>query len=242
MEIHKPRSVHSFREFLSELGVVVLGIVIALSGEQLIEHMRDGHKASEARTGIRDEIGMNIAVLLSRSSTQSCIDQRIDEIGRLLDASDTTNYVAPLWLGRPQIWEMLHARWQVVSQAGRAPLLAPEEQAGYGFVYALFADVAADEDREQLAWARMRALEGLAHPSEAMKAELRLALQEARLTNWDIKNLNRGLQSRAAQMAIPKQAMPRQQPDSGICFPMSTPRAEALNRLTAGTGYRVEEP
>lgn len=126
MEIHKPRSVHSFREFLSELGVVVLGIVIALGGEQLIEHMRDNHKASEARTGIRDEIGMNIAVLLSRSSTQSCIDQRIDEIGRLLDASDGANYVVPLWLGRPQIWEMLHARWQVVSQAGRAPLLAPE--------------------------------------------------------------------------------------------------------------------
>jgi len=214
MEIHKPKALHS-------------------CGEQLIEHMRDSHRAAEARAGIRDEIGINIAVLLSRNSIQSCIDQRIDEIGRLLDASDGANYVAPLWLGRPQIWEMLHARWQVVSQAGRAPLLAPEEQAGYGFVYALFADVAADEDREQIAWARMRAIEGLVHPGEAMKAELRLALQEARLTNWDIKNLNRGLQARAAAMAIPKQAMPRQQPDSGICFPVNTPRAEALNRAEA---------
>jgi transposase-like protein len=36
----------------------------------------------------------------------------------------------------------------------RVPWLAPEEQAAYGFVYALFADVAADEDREQIAWAR----------------------------------------------------------------------------------------
>jgi hypothetical protein len=242
MEIHKPKAVHSVREFLSELGVVVLGIVIALSGEQAIEHMRDSHRAAEARNGIRDEIGMNVVVLQSRNSAQPCIDQRIDEIGRLLDASDGANYVAPLWLGRPQIWEMLHARWQVVSQAGRAPLLAPEEQAGYGFIYALFADAAADEDREQIAWARIRAMEGLPHPSEAMKAELRLALQDARLTNWDIKNLNKGLQNRAAGMAIPKQAMPRQQPDSGICFPTSTPRAEALNRLSAGAGYRVEEP
>jgi hypothetical protein len=69
-------------------------------------------------------------------------------------------------------------------------LLAPEEQAAYGFVYALFADVAADQDREQIAWARLRTLEGLAHPSVTMRDELRLALQEARLTNWDIKNLN----------------------------------------------------
>jgi hypothetical protein len=84
----------------------------------------------------------------------------------------------------PQIWEMLHARWQVVSQSGRAPLLAPEEQAEYGFVYALFADVAADEDREQIAWARLRASEGLPNLSATMRDELRLALQEARLTNW----------------------------------------------------------
>jgi hypothetical protein len=160
MEIHKPKAVHSFREFLSELGVVVLGIVIALSGEQLIEHMRDSHRAAEARKGIRDEIGMNIVVLQSRNSAQSCIDQR-------------------------------------------------------------------------------RAMEGLPHPSEALKAEVRLAWQDARLTNWDIKNLNKGLQTRAAGMAIPEQTMPRQQPDSGICFPMSTPRAEALNRLSAGAGYRV---
>jgi hypothetical protein len=242
MEIHKPKAVHSLREFLSELGVVVLGIVIALSGEQLIEHMRDSHRAAEAREGIRDEIGMNLAVLLSRNATQSCIDRRIDEIGRLLDAADAANDVAPSWLGRPQIWEMLHARWQVVSQAGRAPLLAPQEQADFGFVYALFADVAADEDREQIAWARMRSMEGLPHPSDAMKAELRLALQDARLANWDIKNLNKGLQGKATQMAIPRQLTPRRQPDSGICFPMSTPRVEALNRLSADAGYRVEEP
>lgn len=137
---------------------------------------------------------------------------------------------------------MLHARWQVVSQAGRAPLLAPEEQAGYGFVYALFADIGADEDREQIAWARMRALEGLPHPSEAMKDEVRLALQEARLTNWDIKGLNREVQSKATELAVTKPAMPRRQVDTGICLPTNTPRAEALSRLSSAAGHLVDQP
>lgn len=242
MEIHKPKPVHNFREFLSELGVVVLGIVIALGGEQLIEHLHDNHKAAEAREGIRDEIAMNIAVLESRSAAQPCIDRRIDEIERLLGVSDGQNYVAPTWLGRPEIWEMLHARWQVISQSGRAPLLAPEEQAAYGFVYALFADVAADEDREQIAWARLRVLEGLPNLSGTMRDELRLALQEARLTNWDIKNLNGGLQTRATEMSLAKRPIPRVQPDSGICFPTNTPRPEALQRLSADAGHPVEEP
>lgn len=63
MDVSKPKPMHSFREFLSEIGVVVLGIGIALGAEQLVEHVRDSHKASEARAGIRDEIAMNIAVL-----------------------------------------------------------------------------------------------------------------------------------------------------------------------------------
>jgi hypothetical protein len=41
----------------------------------------------------------------------------------------------------------------VLSQAGRAPLLAADEQAPYGFIYALLQDILDDEEREQLAWA-----------------------------------------------------------------------------------------
>ncbi len=242
MEIHKPKPVHNFREFLSELGVVVLGIVIALSGEQLIEHLRDKHKAREAREGIREEIAMNIAVLESRSAAQRCIDRRIDDIAALLQTSEGSKYVEPTWLGRPHIWEMLHARWQVASQSGRAPLLAADEQAEYGFVYALFADVAADEDREQIAWARLRASEGLPNLSATMRDELRLTLQEARLTNWDIKNLNRLLQTKATEMSLAKRPAPRVQADTGICFPTNTPRSEALNRLSSGAGHPIEEP
>lgn len=36
MEIHKVRPAHSWREFFTELGTIVLGICIALSGEEII--------------------------------------------------------------------------------------------------------------------------------------------------------------------------------------------------------------
>jgi hypothetical protein len=69
-----------------------------------------------------------------------------------------------------------------------------------------------------------------------------LGVQEARLANWDIKNLNRMLQDKAAEMALAKQPMPRQQADTGVCFPMDTPRLEALNRLSTAAGESVDEP
>lgn len=37
MDIHKPKPIHNWREFLSEIGVIVLGVLIALGAEQSIE-------------------------------------------------------------------------------------------------------------------------------------------------------------------------------------------------------------
>jgi hypothetical protein len=101
--------------------------------------------------------------------------------------------------------------------------------------------VAADEDREQIAWARLRASEGLPNLSATMRDELRLALQEARLTNWDIKNLNRLLQTKATEMSLAKRPVPRVQAETGICFPTNTSRSEALKRLSTSAGYPVED-
>src|SRR3954463_14035841 len=37
MEIHRLKPIHSWRDFLKELGTIVLGITIAISLEQLVE-------------------------------------------------------------------------------------------------------------------------------------------------------------------------------------------------------------
>jgi hypothetical protein len=37
LDIHKPKPVHGWRELFSEIGVIVIGVVIALSAKQLVE-------------------------------------------------------------------------------------------------------------------------------------------------------------------------------------------------------------
>jgi len=39
MHIHKPKQLHGFSEFVSEIGVIVIGILIALALEQSLEYM-----------------------------------------------------------------------------------------------------------------------------------------------------------------------------------------------------------
>jgi hypothetical protein len=241
LEIHKPKPVHSLREFLSEIGVVVLGIIIALGGEQLIDHLRDRRLAAEARESIREEIAYNVAVLARRTAIQSCVDRRLDEVLQIIDAGGQPGYVAPTWIGRPQIWEMVHAKWQAASQAGRAPLLSDSEQAQFGMLYALFADIAADQDREQTAWTRLHALEGLAHPSPGLGDSLRLELQDARYVNADIRGLSTELQDLVKKQKIAMRDR-RVRGRDGICFPTNTSRIDALGRLSKDSGTEVFEP
>ena len=61
MEIHKPKPIHSWREFLSEVGIIVIGVAIALAGEQTVEALHNHSRAAEARASVRQEIARNLA-------------------------------------------------------------------------------------------------------------------------------------------------------------------------------------
>jgi len=55
MEIHKPKPVHNWREFFSEISVVVLGIAIALAGEQIVEAVHRNLEVSALRLDLHTE-------------------------------------------------------------------------------------------------------------------------------------------------------------------------------------------
>jgi len=54
VEVHKPRPVHNWRELLSEIAVVVIGVVIALTAEQLIQRAELRAKMRHAEQEMRD--------------------------------------------------------------------------------------------------------------------------------------------------------------------------------------------
>ena len=51
MHIHPPKPLHGWREFVGEVGVIVIGVLIALSAEQVVDQLHwrhETHLASEA--------------------------------------------------------------------------------------------------------------------------------------------------------------------------------------------------
>lgn len=87
MEIHKPKPIHNWREFLTELGTIVLGIVIAIGLEQLVESWHWAGEVKTARQAIKAEMAANNENLfVFRIAIAPCVDKEIADAGRALDA------------------------------------------------------------------------------------------------------------------------------------------------------------
>ncbi len=131
MEIHKPKPVRSWRELLSEIGVVVIGIAIALSGEQVIDELRWAHKVREAEDSMRQELTEDNRDAYFRLASENCARRDLDRIETLLVASRErgapvpviARYSRPLrpWLG--YAWENARAL-QIASHISQQRLTA----------------------------------------------------------------------------------------------------------------------
>ena len=81
MEIHKPKPSHNLLEFLSEVAVVLLGIVIALAGEQTLLSLESRHKIRLVAAEMRQEIsGDDGPQVLERIALSKCVDSALDAI------------------------------------------------------------------------------------------------------------------------------------------------------------------
>ncbi len=87
MEIHKPKPVHNWREFLVELGTITLGVMIALAAEQAVEGWREHRQYQTDREAVRTELGLQFMLMrrLPDRRTVACAAHQLDEVSALLD-------------------------------------------------------------------------------------------------------------------------------------------------------------
>jgi hypothetical protein len=220
-----------------ELGIVTVGVLIALGIGELAKSWHDEREAREARAAIRAEIGSNLGVLSKRIETEACIERRLNEIGAFLNAASRGSVAQPpTWIGRPQQWNMDSYRWEAASQAGRVSLFPVAEQSSFSDLYGALREVGEAQDTEQQMWAQMRSLEGQSHISEATVEAMRSTLSRARYTDWLVRLLFRQAMEEASRQGIPIAPHPEYRPSMSACVPIGTAREEALRLIGSDYG------
>ena len=236
MNFHLPKPLHGWRAFFGEVGVIVLGVLIALGAGQVAEWLHDRQVAEEARRNIRAEAKLDLGFIQERMDAQRCVESRLAELSVILDNSGAGSLnPPPTWIAKPPTVPFFTTRWQAATASGRNSLFPAQEQEQFGTLYQIFSRYNDYQPREQEVWADLRALETWRGP---LGPEARIAfaksLQQAKYLAWDLNYAGTFALKTGGVMGLLPTAAPGD-PDA-ICLPITTPRADALRQLKAPLG------
>ena len=161
MDVHKPHAAKNWREFLVEIGTIVVGILIALGLEQVIESIHDRTIADEAREAVRAEVEENIYWVNNFAEAEPCKIKRLAEIDDILTRAEHGQpFPVAHNIGLIPHGKLTDLRWEANAQAGRASLFTGDQQRDFDNIYYTTELLQQFWIKEDDVWAELRALNG----------------------------------------------------------------------------------
>jgi hypothetical protein len=189
VELHKPRAVHNWREFLSEIAVVVIGIAIALTGEQVLQGFELRTQVRHAEELMRDELALDDGPqVLQRIALAPCVEESLGRIrngieqgaprAALIGAIDGFNPPR-------HSWDSL--AFQGATASGIVSHLPPERVWRWVYLYSLMPLLDRANEREFLDVAGLRSLSRVGGPlTEFERGRLLETVEALRRDNAEI--------------------------------------------------------
>jgi hypothetical protein len=192
VEIHKPKPVHNWRELLTEIGVVVLGVSIALAGEQTVEWLRWRTQVAEAREIIATELAHSVEGAIIRLRVEPCMEHRFDELGQILDAASKSGSLPPVGdIGMPPRNLWMSGAWDSVVASQTATHFPRQQLADISHAYKGIEKIEQLYTWEMDDWRGLYAIVGPGRRFDpASEAELRKALSHARASSRFMTSLS----------------------------------------------------
>ena len=153
----RPRE--GWRVFAGEVGVIVLGVLIALAAQQAMDEWRWSRDVERTKADLDDEILSNVALGAERVAVNACLQQQLatlsDALGkgeerwtaRPAVATAPLRFVLPVVYRAPnRVWTT--DVWEQAKASGVVGHMNPADVANYSGSYAQIADLRAQNDSE----------------------------------------------------------------------------------------------
>jgi hypothetical protein len=205
MDVHKPKPIHNWREFLKEVGTIVLGVCIALAAEQAVEWWSWRGKVAQARGVIASEMALNLVGAITRLRAEGCMERRLDALTDIVDAASRSGQLPPVGeIGQPppRLWRS--GAWESVVAAETAAHFPRQQLADLGSLYQLVSYMQGNTQLEMQAWSNLHIMVGPGRRLDpASEADLRRALSLARGTSRAYTSQAITLLARTQAMKLP---------------------------------------
>ncbi|HEX3423490.1 MAG TPA: hypothetical protein VHS33_08845 [Sphingomicrobium sp.] len=162
MHFHLPKPLHGWRELAGEVGIIVLGVLIALGAEQAIETIHWHGQVTEFRQAVDAELADDWAAYQYRINEEPCVKRRIGELQQWLAAERAGKAVLPAGeIGRPSTYIFRMSVWKS-SSPDIMNHLSMRIRERYASIYDLASLVNQQISDENDAWRGLNAFDGQA--------------------------------------------------------------------------------
>jgi hypothetical protein len=190
MDLSQLRPRRGWRELAGELGIIVLGVFIALGADQAVSNWNQRNQMRELRAAIDNEVAAGLATWDARVAQEPCVEARLVELERWLHG----------WReGRPQ--QLLGPIYAPISGPSGTSVWESRDPAvmtqmpldvklAYGVIYDQFANNEVQRLDERMTWLSLADFDGAERLDDASLMRLQGLITRAR---WRAKNISDNL-------------------------------------------------
>jgi len=133
MHFHLPKPLHGWRAFAGEVGIIVVGVLIALGAEQMVQSFHDRREVAELRSALRAELADNRARWEHMRASDPCTLQRLDAIDRWLATAPAKAKLSNSY--RLFLWNMHSSAWDLAKTSPATTDIPLQERLTYASLY-----------------------------------------------------------------------------------------------------------
>lgn len=153
MRIDTLKPLHGWREFAGEVGIVVLGVLLALAAGQLAEEWSWRQKAADAERAIRHDLAVDAGVLDERVLSASCRQANAAALAQVFKNARRTGRLPDIGnLRRGTTRPTLTASWAAAATDGTSTHLSSDLRDVGGLVFPLIDEFPRQMQEENEAW------------------------------------------------------------------------------------------
>lgn len=159
MHFHVPKPLHGWRQFIGEVAIIVLGVLIALGAEQAVQSVEWRHKVSATVADMNNELGSGDGPeAYERVALHDCVATHLERLRASVEQGDratSRKLIDQFWLPN-RTWDSL-AR-DAANTADVAAHMPHERMLQYRIAYEMVPDMQRLAEKELADLGHLRAL------------------------------------------------------------------------------------
>ena len=136
MHVHLPKPLHGWRAFAGEVGIIVVGVLIALAAEQVVDEWRWHQKTEVVRKSLMGELGNDRARWDADLAAAKCALQQIDGVDSWARTGANGTIEGAGLMRSSQLWTMHTTNWTLAANSQTLDHFPIDEQLAYAALYA----------------------------------------------------------------------------------------------------------